>query len=473
MGIIMSSDHLQVGKRLFDVFDSGAHGRVSAADVQRVLEKLGKSPGLPQIEKVMKKMDIDGDGVLDFYEFLTALEPHVRAFAQQDRNNDGYLSEVQLQHALRKHPDRQRLKPFDSFPRSTSKGISFTNFLLHIYFDINFDDMHSTTPKANSFFKNKKKKPAEPESKEDIEKAAFGYFERISPEKPPDFLKEQKEREAYYKSLKSGGTTDSRLANSQIPKVPQGQLPPQAAPSSVFKSTTQRFNQPIGSETMGPGRYDVIEVRPTTPNNNAQFSLTPKKSYFDVRPTTPEIVGPGAYDNLESSFAPRHQGPSPAFLARETERRPAGPTETEHMDHLGPGMYEIDRPESRASQASGRRSPWAASTKARFKYVVDRDAVGPGRYNPPASPDHLFRRPESRSGSSSFASRQPRFPSPKKPSIDFREEMYDSKRLTPVHHRRSPSPSFLLGGGPRFSGTNSFRLGDKIYHIPRYEHNKR
>ena len=103
----------------------------------------------------------------------TALESHVRAFAQQDRNNDGYLSEVQLQHALRKHPDRQRLKPFDSFPRSTSKGISFTNFLLHIHFDIDFSVMHSTTPKANSFFKNRKKKAPEPESKEDIEKAAF------------------------------------------------------------------------------------------------------------------------------------------------------------------------------------------------------------------------------------------------------------------------------------------------------------
>ncbi|CAH1118486.1 unnamed protein product [Phaedon cochleariae] len=69
----------------FRVFDKHNRGYITASDLRAVLQCLGEDLSEEEIEDMIKEVDVDGDGRIDFYEFVNALgEPGTEDSLDED-----------------------------------------------------------------------------------------------------------------------------------------------------------------------------------------------------------------------------------------------------------------------------------------------------------------------------------------------------------------------------------------------------
>ena len=86
-------------KEAFALFDKDGDGTISPKELGTVMNSLGQKPTIAELEAMIKEVDIDGNGEIDFGEFLTMmakklketdLEEDIReAFRVFDINNSG------------------------------------------------------------------------------------------------------------------------------------------------------------------------------------------------------------------------------------------------------------------------------------------------------------------------------------------------------------------------------------------------
>lgn len=76
----------------FRVFDKHNRGYITASDLRAVLQCLGEDLSEEEIEDMIKEVDVDGDGRIDFYEFVNALgEPgNDDSYDDEDEEYTGY-----------------------------------------------------------------------------------------------------------------------------------------------------------------------------------------------------------------------------------------------------------------------------------------------------------------------------------------------------------------------------------------------
>lgn len=90
----------------FDHFDEDEDGLLDAAELGRALRSLGHDVGPDEVRKIIASVDVNGDRVLDFPEFVDLVEPRdlgddpdadLRdAFCVLDRDGDGFLDHAEL-----------------------------------------------------------------------------------------------------------------------------------------------------------------------------------------------------------------------------------------------------------------------------------------------------------------------------------------------------------------------------------------
>ncbi|CAL1688911.1 unnamed protein product [Lasius platythorax] len=72
----------------FRVFDKHNRGYITASDLRAVLQCLGEDLSEEEIEDMIKEVDVDGDGRIDFYEFVHALgEPGIDEDEEDDEED--------------------------------------------------------------------------------------------------------------------------------------------------------------------------------------------------------------------------------------------------------------------------------------------------------------------------------------------------------------------------------------------------
>ena len=86
-------------KEAFTLFDKDGDGTISTKELETVMTSLGQKPTLAELEMMIKEVDVDGNGEIDFGEFLTMmakklketdLEEDIReAFRVFDKQNSG------------------------------------------------------------------------------------------------------------------------------------------------------------------------------------------------------------------------------------------------------------------------------------------------------------------------------------------------------------------------------------------------
>ena len=88
-------------KEAFTIFDTDGDHTISTKELGRVMKSLGQSPSDAELRELIQEYDIDGNGTLDFPEFLELMarkvkqidteEELVEAFKIFDRDQDGLL----------------------------------------------------------------------------------------------------------------------------------------------------------------------------------------------------------------------------------------------------------------------------------------------------------------------------------------------------------------------------------------------
>nr|XP_034323714.1 neo-calmodulin [Crassostrea gigas] len=97
-------------KETFNLFDKDGDGTISTNELAMVMRSLGQNPSDAELENMLKGVDEDGNGSIDFEEFVlmmakklekTNTEDEIReAFKLFDKDNNGCITVTELRNIL-------------------------------------------------------------------------------------------------------------------------------------------------------------------------------------------------------------------------------------------------------------------------------------------------------------------------------------------------------------------------------------
>ncbi|XP_022736376.1 calcium-dependent protein kinase 10-like [Durio zibethinus] len=105
----LSVEEVEVIRDMFTLMDTDNDGKVSYEELKAGLHKVGSKLGEPEIKMLMEVADVDGNGVLDYGEFVAVTihlqkmendEHFRRAFMFFDKDGSGYIELDELREAL-------------------------------------------------------------------------------------------------------------------------------------------------------------------------------------------------------------------------------------------------------------------------------------------------------------------------------------------------------------------------------------
>jgi len=104
----LSNQQILKLKRLFDSFDLDGDGLATKTELATAMRSLGKNPTEAEVQDELDIMDADGDGVVDFPEYLkfimmawkTTQEGYKKAFKMFDKDGNGHISAEDLKQVM-------------------------------------------------------------------------------------------------------------------------------------------------------------------------------------------------------------------------------------------------------------------------------------------------------------------------------------------------------------------------------------
>ncbi|KAI9481501.1 MAG: calmodulin [Benjaminiella poitrasii] len=94
----------------FALFDKNGDGKIDATEIGQVMRSLGQNPSDQELNDMIKDVDVDNNGTIDFEEFLTIMS-RVKdsdnsdndlndAFKVFDKDNNGYITQDELRSVM-------------------------------------------------------------------------------------------------------------------------------------------------------------------------------------------------------------------------------------------------------------------------------------------------------------------------------------------------------------------------------------
>lgn len=108
----LSDEELAEFREIFDLVDEDKGGSISRAELKKLMITLRLKPTEEELDAMMKEVDADGSGDIDFNEFVTVMSRRVQAdytpeqlrsafkVFETDTVPAGYVSTEILEHAL-------------------------------------------------------------------------------------------------------------------------------------------------------------------------------------------------------------------------------------------------------------------------------------------------------------------------------------------------------------------------------------
>ncbi|KAH3859224.1 neo-calmodulin-like [Dreissena polymorpha] len=112
----LTPDELEEMRQAFRVFDKDDDGTISTHELRTVMRSLGQDPTQEELEDIVRQADTDGDGVIEFDEFIALMTKQLaasgtekdimEAFKVFDPTNKGYILATDLRHIMATKGDR-------------------------------------------------------------------------------------------------------------------------------------------------------------------------------------------------------------------------------------------------------------------------------------------------------------------------------------------------------------------------------
>jgi len=106
----LTDEQIAAFKEAFSLFDRNGDGSVTTKELGTVMRSLGQNPTEAEIFSMVQEVDADGNGTIDFPEFLALMarktkdvddEEELReAFRVFDKDGNGFISATELRHVM-------------------------------------------------------------------------------------------------------------------------------------------------------------------------------------------------------------------------------------------------------------------------------------------------------------------------------------------------------------------------------------
>ena len=106
----LTDDQIAEFRDAFSLFEKGSNGKISTKQLGTVMRSLGQNPTETELKDMIKEVDTDGNGTIDFPDFLTLMARQMKDFDVLeeireackvfDENSDGYISASGLKQVM-------------------------------------------------------------------------------------------------------------------------------------------------------------------------------------------------------------------------------------------------------------------------------------------------------------------------------------------------------------------------------------
>ena len=106
----LSEEKITEFKAAFELFDKDRDGAINNKELGTVMRNLGQNPSEEELKQLIREVDLNGDGTIDFKEFLclmlkkmndTDIDEELQdAFRHFDMDKDGYITPHELRNGM-------------------------------------------------------------------------------------------------------------------------------------------------------------------------------------------------------------------------------------------------------------------------------------------------------------------------------------------------------------------------------------
>ncbi|CAK8679675.1 calmodulin-like [Clavelina lepadiformis] len=97
-------------KEAFSLFDKDGDGTITTKELGTIMRSLGQNPTEAELQDTINEVDVDGNGTIDFPEFLTMMAKQMKdtdseegireAFRLFDKDGNGFISAAELRDVM-------------------------------------------------------------------------------------------------------------------------------------------------------------------------------------------------------------------------------------------------------------------------------------------------------------------------------------------------------------------------------------